>query len=100
MTPASILSLAGLLITGGGILVMLGRVLAHLDTVAESLGEIRGEQRAQRDSIETLRREAVARDRDHAHLVDHIDTIGDRVARTESRLDTAPHGMPAQRPSR
>ena len=100
MTPVSFISLAGLLITGAAILIQLGRVLARLDTVADGQKEIKDEQRMQRDSIETLRREGAARERDHAHIVDHIDTLGDRIARTESRLDTAPHGMPAQRPSR
>ena len=94
MSTASIVSIIALCLTGAGILVQLGRLLTQVEGVGTTLKEIRDEQTKHRDSIETLRRSEAARDRDHAHLIDHVDTIGDRVDRIEQRLDTAPHGLP------
>lgn len=98
MTPAIVLSLVAVCITGAGILVQLGRVLSRLDTVADGLAEIRGEQHRHRDSIETLRREAAVRDSSVEHLSDALGLHAGAIARAEerlARLDATPHhGLP------
>jgi hypothetical protein len=87
---STVISIIALCITGAGILVQLGRLLTQVEGIGTTLREQRDEQVRHRESIEALRRSDAARDRDHAHLIDHVDTIDDRVVRIEARLDGAP----------
>lgn len=104
MTPAFIISLVALGLTGAGILVQLGRVLSTVEATLATLKEIREEQRQQRDALETLRREAAVRDSSHDHLNDLIATHAGAIARVEERLgriDATPHhGVPIGKPLR
>lgn len=99
MTPAFVLSLIAVGITGAGILVQLGRVLSKLEELGASNAEVRKDQRELRDSLDRLRHEAALAQRDHDHLVEHVDTVSGHLARLESRVDATPHhGTPALKP--
>lgn len=98
MTPALILSLVAVCITGAGILVQLGRVLSTVDVVLSAQTVIAAELRALRELVDTLRREAAVRDSTHEHLGDAIGVHAGAIARIEARLDATPHHGPPRSP--